>query len=273
MSNFDLRLDSVLREMAELSGWQPTRDQQYLVYFGDEEIDSVVADSEEDAIRRFLEAWPEYADKRQSLRAKTRKSDSGDANFSNKDIEFINSDWTRLTIQSWLNNNPLNYRFIFVFAGTGTKPTPGAITFIKSGNAGGDALTPHMILHTLGHALVGHNDDVMYELQPILQDVLGHELVPTDIDDRHVVVPICKLLHMNAAKLTLKGSNRGFPTFSEMLYEITGVYVKNGKVKIAPNEFCDFKIGVEHCQQIQQVLHNFCNHRLDLAVGRIVYDE
>lgn len=282
MKYFEEELERVLAEMAELAGWHPTKRERHIIYYNGEDQDIAYGESSEEAIQDFLGkdngqrladihgvTVPEFVVGLTAVRD-IPKDKEGDNDFRPADIKLINADKTRRTIENWLNANPTPYRFIIKFGnGTKTQPTPGVITFVKEGNAGGDLLLPHMILHTLGHAVVGYDtSDVSETLSLLFTPILGHRASEDDL-----IIPMCKLLHMKAAEMTIKEHPRGFPTFQEMMYEVMAVYVKNGRVKVAPNKLCDYKIEPNVCAAIKHILEKFCKEALDYRVGRVVYDE
>lgn len=282
MTFFERELERVLAEMAELAGWYPTRRQRYLVSYNGKEQDAAYGGSPEEAIRDYLgddggermagfEGVP-VAEYVAGLTATLEEPTDGDGltDFRTRDIKLINADKTRRTLETWLNANPTPYRFIIKFGdGTKTEPTPGVITYVKEGNAGGDALTPHMILHTLGHAIMAYQgDDEADAIGMLLQPSLGYRASDDDL-----IIPLSKLLHMKAAELTIQEHPRGFPTFQELLYEVLAVFVKNGRVKVAPNKHCDFQVTPEVCASIKHILEKSCQEMLDRAVGRVVYDD
>lgn len=284
MRYFDEELGRVLAEMAELAGWHPTKQQRYIIYYNGEDQDTAYGESPEEAIQDYLSgdmdggqrhaditgvSLPEYLAGLTAV-LDIPKDNEGDTDFRPADIRLINSEKTRKTLQDWLNNNPTPYRYIIKFGtGTDTKPTPGVITYVKTGNAGGDPLTPHMILHTMGHAVMGYGFDVEEDLQQIFHRILGDDPGQSD----GLIEPLAKLLHMKAAEHTIRKTTSAFLTFGELMYEVLAVYVKNGKIKVAPNKFCDYEIDQHTCTLIRAMLERECKGALDRAVGRVVYDE
>ncbi len=289
MTRFDSRLAATLAEMAQVAGWvHPTTHEFEVVYVDDEGheevLDKAAGPTPEEALEKFVAdhgdligdmatanetTVPEYVS---HLRAVEPAIGDGLSTVLTKsDKKSITGGKTERTVTAWLNANPLPHKILFKFGSDEIEdvPTPGVITFVKLGNAGGDTLTPHMILHTLGHALVGYNVLPTAERLYNLFESLGHPI--HDADD--LIMPVSKLLHMRAAKLTILNKNRGFPTFEELLNEVTGVYVKNGRIKIAPNEYCDYQITPEQCDYVKKVFETSCRGFLDRAVGRVIYDD
>lgn len=289
MRYFSKELNRVLSEMAQLSGWNPTKEYMFVVSLNHngeiEEQDFAYGENPNDAIAKFVNIYnheelekianiygmtaEQYA---ASLTAKPASAEevADSSAFSKRDVRSINDERTRAAIEKWLNDNPTPYHWIIYFGGTGSRiePTPGAITFVKHGNAGGDTLTAHMILHTIGHAVVYYDtEDLIDTLRPVFAPVTGND------DEDSMMMDLCKLLHMKAAAFTLMGHKRGFPDFNEMVYEIMAIYIKNGRIKIAPNKYCDYPATPEFCATIKATLENYCRTKLDSKVGRVVWDE
>ncbi len=144
-----MRLAKVLAEMAQIVSWQSTNNYRWDVFVNSEWVDELFAPDEESAIAQYAEENPEI-----DPQTITVTVDDAVEALDRADIKLINSEQTRRQIESWLNNNNTPYRWAFYIGGEyDPQPTPGIITFHKFGNAGGDPLTPHMILHTAGHAL------------------------------------------------------------------------------------------------------------------------
>lgn len=272
---------SLIHEMASLSGWEPTRELQYTVSVDGEEIDYVSAESPEEAVERFKKQFPGYEGE---ITASLENRSDGDTSFTAADIKSINNDSTRQQIEKWLNDNKTPYSWIIRFGKQNSpirvKPTPGAITFMKSGNVGGDTLTPHMVIHTIGHAVVNYDDTLCDIFVKFLGPIAGsggrdgaRYASERDRDHDSVLIPACKLLHMRAAKITVQGGKRGFPSLDELVNEVMAIYIKNGSVTVRPNELCDFKISSDVCNALQQAIHDYCKGRLDGCVGKVVYDD
>ncbi len=285
--------------MAQMKGWKPTKRVQYLIWYGDEDLDIASGESPADAVKTFVKNHADSIDglavnhgvsKEEfivALRAKIFEPDADeDGGLQPRDIKSINSEKTRATIEQWLNTNSLPYDIIFQFGEgdeTGTvQPTPDAITFVKTGNAGRDALTPHMILHTFGHAVVGSNTEELESLiGERLQQITGQTFPNVHINyesKQRAIIALCKLLHMKAAEITLKDQKsymrgRGFPTLKEAIYEIMAIYVRNGQIKIGPNKYCDFPAHPEQCNALKALLERHCKKYLDRCVGKVVYDD
>lgn len=289
--------------MAELTSWHPTKEQLYRIFYGGEDSEeNTYGDSPQDAINSFIKRYsPDElvgaiagithnaeitpAEFIRNLHAVLiPDADAAENNaFKTQDIQSINSNKTRLLVQNWLNANPTPYRWKIIFGHTTHKeihPTPGIITFVKLSNPGGDTLSAHMILHTAGHAAASMIEmgNVEADLAAMINTIHTTNRVQldnrNDRGDTHAeMVAICKLLHMRAAKLTIQGHPRGFPVMDEMINEIIGIYIKNGRIKIAPNEFCDYPITPAQCAAIKSYLEAVCKHALDGCVGQVIYDD
>lgn len=284
MHTFDCKLDAIL-EMAELVGWHPTREQPWLIYHDGHELERAYGATSDEAIANFTKRYPkivsisaaeagvnteEWID---GLTAKPIPFDRSEPyGFSPGDIKSINMDSTLKTIQGWMNDNPTPYKWIMKFGRQKAAATNGRITFVKEGNVGGDLLTPHMILHTVGHAICAATrlDDQLYRL--IEKWVLKYAR-PKYNEESHILLQFCKLLHMKAAIATLKGSKSGFPDLIEVANELAGIYAKHGRVKIAPNSYCDFQVSQEQCEGIRSSIESLCAGALDSLVGGVIYDE
>lgn len=290
MSQFEQRLFKILAEMSELVGYDPTDKEQYAIYYKGELQDMAYGRTPEEAIKEYLngliisaKASKYGVTKEQYIAALSAEPDfdySTSPYLSPTDIKVINLDKTRQTLESWINSNPLPYKFKIVFGKKTVDPTPGAITYVKTGNIGRDPLTPYMILHTLGHAII--EDDTTEVSKSIIKIFRRSALFAKSakstfqslIFKESLIIPLCKLLHMKAAALTILDNNRrGFPTFEELMYDVLAVYVKNGKVKVEPNKYCDYEIEPEACTAIKKILEDFCSSKLDSAVGKVVYDD
>ena len=278
--------------MAALAGWHPTRRIQYIIYYDEKELDNASGSSPQEAIKDWLKGYSEeyiqkhynmsLAEFAQKLTAKESDQDEDDTDLTRKDIKSINSPKTRAKIEQWLNNNPLDYRIVVAFGSVeehNLQPTPGVITFVKLGNAGGDVLTPHMILHTFGHAVGTYNrhqlivDNMFTEIERILGPIRGRSGATREHDDSGIVIDLCKLLHMRAAHFTVTGSNRGFPTAEEVGFELIGIYTKNGNIKVSPNQYCDYPIGLDRCTKIRKIIEKYCQQMLNDCVGNIIMDD
>ncbi len=282
MSLFNTRLDKILLE-AVLVDYVATKNLEYHIFYKDEFVaEDYYAPSEEKALQDFLkdegESLQDEADRYgitleefiSGLRAEYSGNNASEyTGFTPADIKSINNAKVIQTIEDWLNQSPLPYKFaIIIEVGLNSKPTPGVITYVKTGNAGGDVLTPFMILHTMGHALVNYNS---YELQIQVEQIL--ESIVADFGDENtLVLALCKLLHTKAAIYTVKGSKRAYPTFDEVLYDLMAIYIIKGRITVKPNQYCDYEISQEQCMTIKNILEGYCRKTLDNVVGKVVYD-
>lgn len=201
--------------------------------------------------------------------------------FLSQDLKLLALDKTRRTIEQWLNANPTPYRYALAFGSNVDElmglRRPGVITFVKQGNPASDPLTPHMILHTMAHAISAG----MYassDLADIVRDVLGGVLgrgfdEDEEEDDAELLLKLCMLLHMKAAEYTLSGSPKRFPNLHEACIEMLAVYIKNGAVKIGPNEFCDYHIDAGALRQLKSRLEAACDGFLSRSVGTVLFDD
>lgn len=280
----DKTLDRILLE-AKLVDYVATKNLEYHIYYQDDFVaEEYYAPSEEQAIQDYIEDEGELLQDEAArygitmeefisgLRAKYPGRDYEQyTGFTPADIKSVNNAKVRQTIEDWLNQSPLPYKFSIIIGVEyyHKKPTPGVITYVKTGNSGGDVLTPFMILHTMGHALVNYNsEDISIQVSDLLESIVGD----FGIDADAFVFALCKLLHTRAAIYTIKGSKRAYPTFDEVLYDLVAIYIIKGRITVKPNQYCDYDISQEACNTIRQMLEEFCRSILDKAVGTIVSD-
>lgn len=265
-----------IMEMATLKGWHPSRNTEWIVrgkWIDGTEFDDVfIAGSAEEAIQQAVEDVPDLDVHSLTATLSEYEKDEKESGFfdnlTQNDIQSINSDKTAKQIEKWLNDNNTPYEWIIYFNPKNSiPPTPGAITFVKHGNIGGHILSPHMILHTAGHAIVGYDATL-----PKALEEFAHFISNDKLEDKQILT-ICKFLHMQAAKSTLKGNNKwAFPTMNEVVYEMLGIYIKNGRVKFEPNEYCDIDVDQNVIQYMRDIINNYCKLKLDSVVGRVVID-
>jgi hypothetical protein len=264
-----------IHEMAKLSGWGSTDKIGWSVYDNGDEVDVVQASNERDAVELIAAEYD--LDPETLTAAPTEDKDEYYDGLRKRDIKSINSESTRKTIENWLNNNKTPYEWAFYFGDTPYPgETPGVITFVKYGNAGGDILTPHMILHTVGHAVMSsRNENTLIDLLVDFAAKYCNVNVRDDEDNEtKLIIPICKFLHMKAAFSTLKGIERwSFPTINEVVYEMVGIYVKNGHVKFKANEYNNFNINPKIVNNIENKINDHIREKLDDCVGTVIYDD
>jgi hypothetical protein len=277
MNTFTHKLENAIYEMAKLANFQPTNRVPWIViYKPNEEEDVVVAASEEQAIAEYIDSLRPGIemdlnhDKDRldptNYRAEKPYPEAGEDVFSRKDIQIINLPKTKQTLEAWLNANPQGYTYHIIF-GEIVKPQPGVITFCKIGNAGGDPLGPYMILHTLGHAVAQHCRRLSNSLSEEL-----HLLAP---DDGSIVHQYSRLVHTKAAQRTTDPDyteGRGYPTFEELIYDLIGIYAKNGKIKIYPRLDPPTPVRLAFCNKVKQIIEKTCKAMLDDCVGKVITD-
>ena len=95
----------------------------------------------------------------------------------------------------------------------------------------------------------------------------------TFYNSNEFVYQLCKLLHMKTAHNTIKNNDGGLTGYSELVNELIGIYVKNGRIKVAPNEHCDYEIDQETCYYIKYNLEEYCENALQSCVGKTIYDD
>lgn len=265
-----------INEMAKLRGWGPTNKIGWTVYDNKEMIDVVDADNEQEAIK--LIAIDYELDPKTMTAAPSEDEDENYDGLTRRDIKSINSDNTRKTIENWLNNNKTPYEWAFYFH---EAPRPeqahDVITFVKYGNIGGDILTPHMILHTVGHAVMSGRkvEDILIGIfLDFAVKYCNVDIKEDEDNETKLIIPICKFLHMKAAFSTLKGVKRwSFPTINEIIYEIVGIYIKNGHVKFEANQYNDLNVDPKIVKNIENTINNHIREQLDSCIGTTIYDD
>jgi hypothetical protein len=335
MSTFTHRLENALHEMAALKGFVPTDHETWLIVYkpSAEGIETISAPNPQQAIttyikqlEKFRQEDPSHFDNLAKYRgtgdgkallnpnnytAKKTEPQPGDENlFTRKDIELINKPKTKQTLEAWLNANPQGYTYHIIFGPTGTgsdpQPEPGVITYWKTGNVGGDPLTPYMILHTLGHAVAQQNDPsdrnsdqhntIMADLLESLNDLAAHANLdyvdntrlpanqkakrPAGRDQAYTKFQLARLMHTQAATKTTYpaatnwqgGRIAGYQSLEELIYDLIGIYAKNGKVKIYPRVDEPTPELLQICAKIKYVIETACKEMLDNCVGKVITD-
>lgn len=136
---------------------------------------------------------------------------------------------------------------------------PGHITYVKNSTTG-HALTPWMMLHTIGHAIFNDNRDIYHSRL--------HKLL-TSVD----------LLHINPASFfkfisARATDNRKVEGLSELIYELVAEYLwHGGKIRwqIPPDKQSYpgiEKIGEYLVQKVTETIEEL----LQKSVGKIIYD-
>ncbi|RDJ35665.1 MAG: hypothetical protein DWQ19_12670 [Crenarchaeota archaeon] len=138
-------------------------------------------------------------------------------------------------------------------------PTEGRITFAKNGSSG-DAMTPWMILHTMGHALIDEGGDFYDEVFNTLEDITylldfpGATATPEQWT--HVMGQIFQFKSINNNKIKIR---------EEFIYELFAEYLWNGQIRLKAETSADI---VRYIQHIEKVFSS----ALQQAVGNIVVD-
>ncbi len=151
------------------------------------------------------------------------------------------------------------------------------ITFIKNSSSG-DALTADMLLHTICHAVYDRDRQVYFnEIVNAMKPLLT-----TGNDERD----ISQYLHMSAAKNIFKSEDQSLPKakrdrlkhmsfqpklFAEIVLEMTASFIRNGKVRFSPNEFC-LNPQSELAMKIESHVNSAIRKALNACVGKILTD-
>ena len=301
MSQFERKLTAALNEMAELAAWRsPAQINHYTVYYGNgtlyDKLGIIAATNEQEAISK-LKDHPKLKNhdfSQIALELDERPERGTLEYFGNTDVELIRKEKTRKTIEQWLNDNDTPFSWIMVFDDQSRSydrsqnkvysferqndllPTPGKITFLKSGNAGEDPLTPHMILHTIGHAVTNHFGEAkLNRLKLDIGEILINEKIMTNYRTDVMMTKLCQLLHMKSALKTVSGvmDPRKIVNFDELVNEVVAIYVKNGRIKVEPNQYCEFDISQQAINDIKSYLELYCHDALTACVGQIIEDD
>ncbi len=79
---------------------------------------------------------------------------------------------------------------------------------------------------------------------------------------------------MRAAFHTIEGNDRwGFPTIDEIINELAGIFIKHGRIKLAPNKYCDLNYDQTKLDSLKQFLEAEIDKRLQQSVGKVITDE
>lgn len=288
--NFDVKLERAINEMARLEKWDDKSKQQYEIRLGPYNTStllmSVDADTPEEAIEKYVGSKPfkkhirDYGyehdpDQMAGLLRAVPSAKGGYRSFSTQDIKVIKLEKTKHQIEQWLNDNPHDFVWSIHFGRQDPEPTPGVITFHKVGNSGGDVLSPHMILHTAAHAVCPL--DLVGEIAGEFYKILKKRRESTKRDEQDdYVVDMCKLLHFKSAIKTARedeSGNGGANDPHEAIYDMVAIYIKNGRVKIAPNEYCDFEVDQTILKNASERINAMIYHILKRAVGMVVTDD
>lgn len=172
----------------------------------------------------------------------------------------------------------------------------GHITFVKS-NTTGDALTPWMLLHTLGHGLFESVEGKQYfdQLkQTIHKFALDHwhsyadQLGNDDVSTSDAASLLARFLSFGSARnLERPHSKMQLFTFEldETIFELVAEFLWNGgKIRMKPETLKPGKyyggyagrwpvqLGQNYLNELKAQIEQIIKQRLDAAVGQIVYD-
>jgi len=116
-------------------------------------------------------------------------------------------------------------------------PKEGRITFAKNGSSG-DAMTPWMILHTMGHALLGyglHREDAYNRIRDELRNLCKQLIAQEFPEDSREVTVIGKYLKFKSVT-NINNNNvkaKLGTSIAEFIYELFAEFMWNGKIRLS----------------------------------------
>lgn len=133
-------------------------------------------------------------------------------------------------------------------------PIAGRITYAKNGSSG-DPMTPWMMLHTMGHAIVGRDETwIIQMLKNLNPDGKSTVFLKSHLKFKSVE---------NMNNVNVK-SKLGHNLWSELVYELFAEYMWNGTIRLKQND----KDVFETMEKIKAIFKN-C---LERSVGKIIVD-
>ncbi len=165
----------------------------------------------------------------------------------------------------------------------------GHITYVKTSSSG-DILDADMLMHSIGHAALGPTSragDIKFKIKYELLKSVGMESAYYSLTQEKFA-EMCKFLHFKAATNYLESLyNRDLSDdkkdrlrarsldgdIDETVYELCAAYIRNNKVKFAPNKYHDNPESVaELANTIQTNLNALYKEALDICVGQVIWD-
>lgn len=135
-----------------------------------------------------------------------------------------------LFIESWAADQGNYQRIVAEYLRDKQIPTQGRITYVKNGSSG-DPLSPWMILHTMGHAVMQDTRPLWNVLEQFYREhIRSYTSVPEEIDKdfdsehQRVATFVSRFLAFRSARV--KGQNA--LVISELCYELFAEYMWNG---------------------------------------------
>lgn len=196
--------------------------------------------------------------------------------FTDADVRVTTHPKTKETIERILKTST-NYNFNILilpknidaksYCTQNKIPLENHITYVKISSSG-DPLTPWMIFHTLGHALIGGTEDYSggpTDTSTTIKQLLTRieELNPVKTVEIDTFPTISKVFKFSSAV------NNKITNLWEFIYELVAEYLWHGKIRYnAPQGFYQPALQ-SNVTQIGQAI----NYALSKVVGKIIIDK
>ncbi len=293
MRNLISRIDLALNEMAQLKSYVATPNKIKKYQVADrktyKKLGFAKGNTRDEAISAFLAE----RDLDDSYAERLIAFEHGSGNFSAGDIKSTTDPNTQKQIEEWLNANQDQYVWHILIGQnhTDVEPDPKAITFAKTGNVGRDTLQPHMILHTVAHAVL-EGDHSDFEAQRYIREFWADVVkrLPENQKPQHgnpndiVIDAATQFLHFKSAlnwqklhhsdelsdsrKKAIK--NLSAISIQEVVNDMMAIYIRNGRIKIAPNQYTKIEMKSRQLEKFRANVEKIFRKALDKCVGKVI---
>ncbi len=283
---------SLLHEMAKLGSYKatPSGINTYLVKFKHYPLGNIKALSPEHAVKKYINENPDFEGDKNLLFAEITNND---INFTKSDIKSITNPDTEKQISDWFNANQDQYTWHIVLSDNydfQSEPDPDGITFVKTGNVGRDTLQPFMILHTTAHAVLSYSKRTPEYIKDGIRKWVWQLAGNKDskpIPEHTVIDFMTQHLHFKSAlnwQRSRKDTSLNYSrqqkvkkleaaSLEELLYDMLAIYIKNGKIKVEPNQYAEENVDSGNLARFKNWIEDTFREALDSVVGKIIMDE